>query len=148
MYTISAVEPEDLIGITSLAYETLPERYTPQLFIQLYESNPEGYLVAKLGINIIGFLIAIRTDQSHGRILMLGVKQGFRRKGVASALVHHYLITSAFSRIASIELEVHTTNRPAITFYQKMGFTIKEIITGFYQNGTNAYVMQLRLQTY
>ena len=64
MYTISVVSPEDLVGITSLAYETLPERYTPELFMQLYESYPEGYFVAKFGFNIIGFLVAIRTDQS------------------------------------------------------------------------------------
>ena len=116
--------------------------------MQLYESYPEGYFVAKFGFNIIGFLVAIRTDQSCGRILMLGVKQGFRRKGVASALVRQYLISSMGYHMRSIELEVRTKNRTAIAFYQKMGFIIKEIITGFYQNGMDAYVMQLRLQTY
>ena len=148
VYTISAASPQDLVGITTLAYETLPERYTPDLFMRLYESYPEGYFVAKLGPHLIGFLIAIRTDQTRGRILMLGVKPEFRRKGVASALVRQYLLSAVTHHITSIELEVRTTNRSAIVFYEKMGFTLKEIVKGFYQNGMDAYVMHLRLQTY
>ena len=148
MYIISAASPKDIIPITTLAYETLPERYSPNLFMQLYESYPEGYLVAKIGSHLIGFLISIRTNHTHARILMLGIQKGSRRKGIASALIRQYLVTAAIQNIKIIDLEVRTTNHAAISFYQRMGFTIQGIIKGFYQKGIDAYTMRLWLKTY
>ncbi len=148
MYTISSAQPNNVVEITRLAYETLPEQYTPSLFIQLYELFPEGFLVAKIGQEIIGFLISIKTHSTQARILMLGIRQQYRRKGIASALIRKFLVTASIQNISIIELEVRTTNKDAISFYQKLGFTIKDIIKGFYQDGADAYCMRLWLQTY
>jgi ribosomal protein S18 acetylase RimI-like enzyme len=148
MCSFSVAKPQDIVGITSLAYETLPERYTPGLFNQLYEIYPEGYLVAKIGPQIIGFLISIKTNDSQARILMLGVHKNHRRKKVASTLFQKYLISALTQNIKIIDLEVRTTNHGAIAFYQRFGFTIQEIIKGFYQNRVDAYSMRLWLKSY
>ena len=148
MYSISKASPQDIVGITTLAYETLPERYTPDLFNQLYETYSQGFLVAKIGSHIVGFLISIKTHDTQARILMVGVQKNYRRNGIATQLLRKYIISTIGQNIRIIDLEVRTSNQPAIKFYQKMGFTIQEMIKGFYQNGTDAYTMRLWLQTY
>jgi len=148
VYSVSKALPQDLVGITTLAYETLPERYTPGLFNQLYETYSQGFFVAKIGSRIIGFLISIKTHETQARILMVGIQKNYRRNGIATQLVRKYIISAIGQNIRIIDLEVRTTNQPAISFYQKMGFTIQETIKGFYQNGTDAYTMRLWLQAY
>ncbi|MBU0497318.1 MAG: GNAT family N-acetyltransferase [Candidatus Thermoplasmatota archaeon] len=148
MHAITKVEPHDLISLTKLVYETLPERYSPLLFTQLYETTPDSFLLAKFGQRIIGYIIGIKTEVGVMRILMLGVDKQFRRNRVATELLNRFLTNQIGLQIHRIELEVQTSNIPAISFYNKLGFTIKEQVPSFYQNGEDAYIMQLWLQTY
>jgi len=145
---IRCVQPQDLFSVIKIAHESLPERYTPTLFNSFYESFPQGFLIAEIHHKIIGFLVGIKIHDRCAKILMLSVNKKQRRQGVGSALVHQFLHELLSQNIDIVDLEVRTNNTIAIAFYKKHGFDVQEKISGFYQNGEDAYSMRYMLQLY
>jgi ribosomal-protein-alanine N-acetyltransferase len=143
--SIRCVEPNDIFPVIALAFETLPERYNPSIFTQFYESYPEGFLVALDDGTIIGFLIGIKNTPNTARILMLAVKDAYRKKGIGSSLLSQFLKEMKHQNITGVELEVRTSNKRALKFYQDQGFLLQGTLQQFYQNGENAYSMRKEL---
>ena len=142
---IRRVKPNDIFPVISLAFETLPERYNPSIFSQFYESCPEGFLVALNNNTIIGFLIGTKTAPNTARILMLAVTDSHRKQGIGSALLAQFINEMKQQHVTRIELEVRTSNKGALLFYQARGFLLQETLQRFYQNGENAYSMRKEL---
>jgi ribosomal-protein-alanine N-acetyltransferase len=145
MLKIRRVQPQDIIGVIALAYDTLPERYNPSIFNQFYESFPEGFLIVVDQQSLVGFLIGVKTTSDTARILMLSIQNNYRKKGIGTALIREFLETMKHLQVRQIELEVRTTNRIALAFYKKQGFYLQQTLPGFYQNGEDAYVMKKEL---
>jgi ribosomal-protein-alanine N-acetyltransferase len=145
MLKIRRVQPQDIIGVIALAYDTLPEHYNPSIFNQFYESFPEGFLVVVDQQHLIGFLIGVKTTSDTARILMLSVQNNYRKQGIGTALLKEFLETMKHLQVSQIELEVRTTNRVALAFYKKQGFHLQQTLLQFYQNGEDAYVMKKEL---
>jgi ribosomal-protein-alanine N-acetyltransferase len=143
--SIRCVEPNDIFSVIAIAFDTLPERYNPSIFTQFYESYPEGFLVALDDGTIIGFLIGIKNTSNTARILMLAVKDAYRKKGIGSSLLSQFLKEMKHQNITRVELEVRTSNKRALKFYQDQGFLLQGTLQQFYQNGENAYSMRKEL---
>jgi ribosomal-protein-alanine N-acetyltransferase len=139
------VQPNDIFPVITLAFETLPERYNPSIFTQFYESCPEGFLVALNNEMIIGFLIGIRTTPNTARILMLAIEDSHRKQGIGSALLEQFIREMKQQNVTRVELEVRTSNKSALRFYQSRGFLLQDTLQQFYQNGENAYSMRKEL---
>ena len=146
MYIIRKFQAKDTFPVVHLASNVLTEHYNPSIFSYLYETNPWGFLVCEFQDKIIGFIIGIRFQENTGRILMVGIEKSFRRQGIAQSLFKELLKEFREQFITTIELEVKTTNYDAICFYQKHHFKIVEKVPHFYQNGEDAFIMELRLQ--
>jgi [ribosomal protein S18]-alanine N-acetyltransferase len=142
VFTIRQVQSDDLFQIIDLASHVLTEKYTPQLFLYFYESFPWGFWVAEKNKQIIGFIVGIRTSQRKGRILMLGIHEKHRKKGIGTLLLTQFLQESEKRLIKSIYLEVTASNKNAIEFYKTHHFTIIDHVPSFYQNGDDALIMQ------
>ncbi len=139
MYIIRNFTPEDLDEVVEIANASLTENYLPTLFLDIYEAWPEGFLVAEFR-GILGFIAGSRIA-NEARILMLAVKENYRRKGIGSALMRKFMAICKSEGLLSIRLEVRTTNYTAIEFYKKFGFNIISFIPNYYTNGDAAYVM-------
>jgi ribosomal-protein-alanine N-acetyltransferase len=131
-----------MFPVIKLVSETLPEQYNPSLFNYFYETFPQGLLVAERLHKIVGFIVGVKTSVEAVRILMLAVSEPQRRKGIGTLLLNQLLKELAIQNIKHVGLEVRTDNRPAISFYQKHGFEKREILSHFYQNGDDAYLMR------
>jgi ribosomal protein S18 acetylase RimI-like enzyme len=89
-------------------------------------SPPEFWKVALLKNETVGFIKGFipksKYRPAHGVIANLGVFPEFRRKGIAYALINE--IHRCFKKYGCRYSYVGTpkTNRPAITFYQKVGY--------------------------
>jgi ribosomal-protein-alanine acetyltransferase len=142
---IRRVQPQDIIEVIALAYDTLPERYNPVIFNQFYESFPEGFLVVVDQNRLVGFLIGMKTTPNTARILMLSVHHNYRKCGIGAALLKEFLAAMKHLRVTEVELEVRTSNHGALSFYKKQGFLLQHTIQRFYQNGEDAYVMKKNL---
>lgn len=110
----------------SLAYHPFEnareKRFEGELFEDFLEA-PEAlgaYLDGRLA-GVIGF--SPESWNNRFRISELLVFEGFRRKGVGSALMHAALLRAEECGARMAVLETQTCNAPAIAFYQKMGFS-------------------------
>jgi ribosomal protein S18 acetylase RimI-like enzyme len=83
-------------------------------------------------------LVGFATVRRDGYILFLAVDheyrgQGFGRRLVASVADDHSTVTC----------HARTTNSEALEFYESLGFEVKQCIDSYYEDGGDAYYLQL-----
>lgn len=134
---------DDLPSVYDLACSTLSERYDPTLFTTISSSWPEGFIVVESPWGIKAFILGILTSSIHSRVLMLAVASEMRQKGIGTMLMSRYLEESRKKGAKVVTLEVRKGNRPAMGFYRKFGFQPMDVIKNYYNDGEDAYQMQL-----
>ena len=98
--------------------------------------------------DIAGYSISTLVyDEIH--VFKIAVASCHRRKGVAVELLSDTFSFYEKMGALSVVLEVRTTNTPAITLYEKLGFEILRTRRNYYGRGKgDAYVMGLALESY
>jgi ribosomal-protein-alanine N-acetyltransferase len=144
---IRRVQAQDIFSVIKIAYESLPEHYSPEVFNKFYESFSEGFLVAEKFHKIVGFVVGIQTSNGIARITLLSVDKKFRKQGIGSALINQFLREMSLHDIRQVELEVKINNDAAIKFYKKHGFDITETVPRFYLTGEDACIMKRVLRS-
>jgi ribosomal-protein-alanine N-acetyltransferase len=81
----------------------------------------------------------------QARVLMLAVSSEMRRKGIGSMLMARFLEECRKKGVRVVNLEVRRGNIPAMEFYKRFGFQPVDIVKGYYNDGEDAYQMQLLL---
>lgn len=111
----------------------------PLLYAIIDNRPMEGFIVAECDGVLCGYIVgALFMDES--RILLLAVKEGYRRKGVGTRLVNTY-VDSVSGRSNMVRLEVRASNLSAQTFYFRLGFRFIGMIKSYYRNGDSAFLM-------
>ncbi len=87
---------------------------------------------------IAGYILWLKR-RKHYRLYSLGVSENFRSSGVAQSLL---LYSFKHLTIPSYTLEVKTTNHSAIKLYEKNGFKIQKLLTDYYPNHCDGYLME------
>lgn len=141
MITLHWFHPQDLLETNKLVNETLGEIYNPTFFMNMYNSWPEGCIVAKDGNNIVGVVIAIISAPKNARILILAVDMLYRRHGIGNRLLKALIYQSYRKEINLIQLEVRVSNQAAIRFYTRQQFIIDRVLHTYYKDGENGYLM-------
>ena len=129
------------MNIMQLVGVTLGENYHPSFYINLHNFWPEGFIVAALKEQIVGFILTTISESKTARILMLAVYPYYQRRGIGASLMNAALKQCIQRNIKLIKLEVRTQNQDAIRFYRKFGFVINQTLLNYYKNGDNAYLM-------
>jgi ribosomal-protein-alanine N-acetyltransferase len=114
-----------------------------------YFMNRDGAetIVAEVDGEIVAFLIMeIHRTYRTATIVTLDVRNGHRRKGHASQLLKRSEEILADYGVECYDLQVDVTNRGAISFYKKHGFTTVRTLHNYYANGHDAYLMVKELQ--
>lgn len=79
------------------------------------------FLVAKEENEVIGYIgMSIVIDE--GYIFNVAVRESYRNKGVATALINELVTYGKKNNLSFITLEVRKSNLPAISLYSKFGF--------------------------
>ncbi len=121
------------------------------LFIILENSNSE---------EMLGFSIAMQLDsqefpsgsppsfqvETTAHIVNFAIDTPYHHQGLGKMMLHHSLEELRKLGYQKVQLEVNTSNQPAISLYTKFGFRQGEYLLNYYRSGANAYRMDLDLQ--
>jgi [ribosomal protein S18]-alanine N-acetyltransferase len=99
-------------------------------------------IVAELDGTIMAFLI-MEVHRTHrtATIVTLDVRETHRRTGLGSELLKRSEEILTDHGVEAYDLQVDVTNRGAINFYKKHGFTMVRTLRNYYANGNDAYLM-------
>ncbi|WP_424357813.1 ribosomal protein S18-alanine N-acetyltransferase [Methanocella sp. MCL-LM] len=135
---IRPFELDDSRVILDLEEEIFHEP-NPVLYSMIENYPTEGFLVAEFNGEICGYLVGVLI-MDEARVLLLAVKESYRKMKVGKTLMEYYIDTVR-SRANMVRLEVRVSNLGAQTFYFKLGFRFIGVVNKYYRNGDNAYIM-------
>lgn len=141
MTIIRNFEERDLREIVDIVGTALNTNYDPLLFISIYETWPQGFLVAEENGRILGFIAGIISNETDARVLMIAVRRHFRRRGIGRELMSSFINNCTLRGARRIYLEVRKSNHEAIEFYRSIGFSDGATLPAYYDNGDDALIM-------
>ena len=121
-----------------------------------YDANELAYfmhregaetLVAEEAGEIIAFLIMeVHRNRRTATIITLDVRENRRRMGYGTMLLERAEDILRDYGTEIYDLQVDVSNRNAVWFYNKHGFTVVRTLANYYANGNDAYLMIKELQ--
>jgi len=92
-----------------------------------------------------GFCIT-QFAEEIGHLSLLAVDAKFRRRGLARRLFHWMVASARVAGLATIHVEMRTTNLQARAFYRAQGFEDAGLVPGYYRGLESALRMVLGLR--
>ncbi len=109
-------------------------RQRKNFFTNAYERSTVYLYADRTNDNLVGFA-AVRRD---GYILFLAVAANYRGEGFGKRLV-----ANVAEDYGTVTCHARTTNRDALDFYRSLGFSVKRRIENYYEDGGDAFYLQL-----
>ncbi|MBD6955218.1 MAG: GNAT family N-acetyltransferase [Thermoplasmata archaeon] len=144
---IRRIRQDEIPKVIRIATETLTENYSIDIFYSIYNSWPDGFIVAEYRNEIVGFIASSRQSVYEARILMFSVVNHLQNRGIGTLLLRRFEEICRYHGIKAIRLEVRISNKNAIIFYEKNGFIIINMVNNYYSNGESAYIMWKMLES-
>ena len=124
----TAADREDVISLWDTLFPDPAPRNAPQRIIDeklgvddlLFVAEEQGVLV---GAALAGW------DGHRGWLYHVAVHPDRQRQGVGRALVTHILETLAARGCRKVNLQVVTSNRGVVPFYEALGFRVEERVS-------------------
>ncbi|MCI2414285.1 MAG: ribosomal protein S18-alanine N-acetyltransferase [Candidatus Aramenus sp.] len=140
MVIISDATEEDLGEIYRIELESFDNPY-PLSLLKAYLYLASVYVVAKEDGQVVGYAIGIIQHRVRGHVVSIATAQGYRKKGVGSALLRS--LEEAFKQRGCTYsyLEVKVDNEDAVRFYSKNGYFVTFTRKNYYGRGKHAFVM-------
>ena len=117
--------------------------------------DAEAFLVAVEDVDgtgggpIVGYVVADFVPHRRrrlGHVKDLAVHPDRRGRGIGARLLEEAIHTLTTGGSTSVKLEVRRSNEPAIALYREFGFEFYRVVSGYYEDGEDAYVMLLDLR--
>ena len=137
----------DLGGLRTIELVCFPQDAWPLLELIAALSLP-GLVKLKAVVEdkMVGFVGgAVKKHKGEGWITTLGVLPGFRRLGIANALLDK---CEKALGLPVVKLSVRRSNLGAQTLYFERGYTRTEVWEHYYEGGEDAFVLEKRLTDY
>jgi ribosomal-protein-alanine acetyltransferase len=107
------------------------------------EDCSESYFVATdQGEKLVGYCVCSLGPKS-AHLISIAVQTDYRRRAVATTLLHRVIEFLKEQSIVELWLEVKPKNVKAISLYSKLGFERTELLKGYYSDGSDAVGMRL-----
>ena len=149
-FTIRPFQPDDIKKVVSINQRCLPENYPDQFFMGLFYHAPNAFFVAEHEGEVVGYImcriergISIfgRMPVKKGHIVSVAVLHPQRNRGVGTALINAGMRGMVDYGASEFFLEVRKTNEEAIGVYEKLGYSVRRVLRGYYRDGEDAYLM-------
>ncbi|OIR15179.1 MAG: hypothetical protein BEU04_02325 [Marine Group III euryarchaeote CG-Bathy1] len=138
-------QPEMLDDVIAFLDKNITERYSPQIFSKIHNLWPEGFIIGTINNEIKSLICgAIVSHSKKLRILLVVVSSEYRLQGYGKQLMDDLSKVARSKDCKRVSLEVRNESR-AIAFYTKLHFSKVDYIPCYYQDGTDAIVMEKEL---
>tara|TARA_B100000963_G_C22374183_1_gene557243 strand:- start:70 stop:519 length:450 start_codon:yes stop_codon:yes gene_type:complete len=129
MDIVNKIDKEDIYDLSKIGEESLPIYYTMYHLLEILSDS--SYVIFKCMLNntIIGFAIIKIYNSKHLHVMSIAISKKYRNTGCGSKLLNHLKIKFMNHKIT---LYVQIQNNPAVQFYLKNGFEIKNTIENYY----------------
>lgn len=149
--TLDSVRDKNLKQMKQLNDAIFPVKYKDKFYSDCIACGDVTQLAYYNDI-LIGAIACRLESKGNGKaklyIMTLGVLAPYRDLGVGSYLLNHSLsVATEDSNIEEAYLHVQTNNEGAIRFYDKHGFSIKEMIPNYYKriDPPDCYILEKTL---
>ncbi len=112
---------EHLSSVLKLEESIFSSPWREKAFLEELEKDSSYSFLAVCDDEIIGYCV-MSTVLDEGSLLLIAVKEDYRRQGVAKALINKLYEVASKKELSFITLEVRVSNESAIRFYEKEGF--------------------------
>jgi [ribosomal protein S18]-alanine N-acetyltransferase len=154
-YSIRRCSQDDLRSVIDINEKTLPEHYSEYFFESLLREMPESFIVAEYESDVVGYIMCkLEFGFSNfrklgfvkkGHVVSISLLEQHRGKNIGKALMIEGINGVTSRKGDEIYLEVRTSNLPAISLYEKLGFQTKSVLRSYYRDGEDANLMALDL---
>jgi ribosomal-protein-alanine N-acetyltransferase len=141
---IVPMQHENLAAVHQLECASQSDPWSEQHFVDELESRVATIDLYWHGEQLAGFLCSWLIA-GELQIQNLATLPQMRRRGIAAKLLAHAIERGQEQGLISVCLEVRVTNQPAITLYERFGFSIDGTRPSYYPDGEDALLMTYRL---
>ncbi len=134
----------DIDGVLAIEQACFPRQWKREHFMAEINSEHGTAVVADEDGRIAGFLcLSVLLDEAE--ILDVAVDPALQRSGIGALLVQWASDEAVRQGATILRLEVRDTSRPAIALYERFGFVRCGLRKAYYENGTDAILMDKQL---
>ncbi|MDR1756188.1 MAG: GNAT family N-acetyltransferase [Culturomica sp.] len=143
----SRAERADLDAVCGIEKRSFgAEGFSRRQLLYLMTRASGFFYVARHNGTVVAYLSLLLTERArHLRIYSIAVGPEARGAGIGAGLMELARQCALERGVASISLEVKSTNREAIRLYERAGFVKKKLLPAYYPDQTDAYRMHCPL---
>ena len=170
-YTIRPMDPDDVPTVVAIERLSFPTPWPRSSFLyelshstrshyhvllkpEMGETPPSGagwrrWLRGVVGLpgesRVIGY-VGFRLRSAEAHISTIAVHPDWRGRGLGELLLLAAMEQALELGIGLVSLEVRASNRVAQNMYRKYGFRFVSVRRGYYQDGEDAWLMEIEVQ--
>lgn len=145
MFEIKQLSVENLDELVEFSNKEISyNKWNEQNFTAAISKPQYLSLGAFLNGQLAGFIIFYNAFE-ESTLMIVCVKQEFKRKQIATKLFDDAVLILKNANINKVFLEVKSTNAPATSFYQKLGFSVLRVRKAYYSDGSDAVEFMLEI---
>ena len=131
-YIIRPMEVSDTEQVELIEKQIFSIPWSQKSFEDACQSEDNIYLVCEMNGQIAGYC-GLWTVLGEGNITNMAVSGGFRRLGIAEALMKEMEKRGMSKNVVTYFLEVRKSNEAAVNLYKKMGYVQIGVRKNFYE---------------
>lgn len=131
-YIIRPMEVSDTEQVELIEKQIFSMPWSQKSFEDACQSEDNIYLVCEMNGQIAGYC-GLWTVLGEGNITNMAVSGGFRRLGIAEALMKEMEKRGMSKNVVTYFLEVRKSNEAAVNLYKKMGYVQIGVRKNFYE---------------
>lgn len=148
--TFERMRRSDLGAVADLERRTFTQPWSAELFLRELRLPFSRVILARTataaGPVLVGYVCRWLGETAREmEIHNVAVRPEWRRRSVARRLVEHVIGEARATGVERVSLEVRVHNLPALRLYRSLGFHETGVRRGYYADGEDALLMELRV---
>lgn len=129
-----------IADILKVEAECFSSPWSEKMFKEEISGKFSHYYVAEVDGHAVGYM-GMWSLSGEGHITNVAVAREYRRKGIAKALISHFIEIAKREQLEFMTLEVRESNESAISLYKSFDFKEAGVRKNYYDNRENALLL-------